>query len=327
MSTFLADVSPNLEYDTSGAQPGVATTITQEYHLPHTKTIDLIGEEFVPRSVGKNAPNVVVVSAVPISGNFTATTSTSQLIQATMPQVLAGNLNLASAANDQSGLVETSQHLNLSTVTVDMPSIAAGNATDENGGVLLCNLDELSRYIPENFYTDFNLSDTTSLEATTVSVPSSMTVPTMVTSNSTVHASQATTKLQSAAPIATILQTSNHSPTVSLSSPPIATSGPITIQLPTQPQPVQTMKTVTYVQGGSKQMLQPQVVTSVNSSFQPVKLTTTGFALTSTGERIAIKGLSGDTSTFQLQMKPAPAHTVQASHHQPQTIQLQVLAS
>lgn len=44
------------------------------------------------------------------------------------------------------------QQLQLSTVTVDLPSAitnAAAAATDENGGVLLCNLDELSRYQPK----------------------------------------------------------------------------------------------------------------------------------------------------------------------------------
>ncbi len=54
-------------------------------------------------------------------------------------------------------------------VTVDLPTITTA---EENGGVLLCNLDELSRYIPENFYTDFN--DT--LEATTATVPTANTV-------------------------------------------------------------------------------------------------------------------------------------------------------
>ena len=99
---------------------------------------------------------------MPISAgsvNFTTTSSgASQLIQTVTPQMLAGNLNFttttpAGTTLDQAttaSLIEASaQQLNLSTVTVDMPTLAAGNATttatDENGGVLLCNLDELSR--------------------------------------------------------------------------------------------------------------------------------------------------------------------------------------
>jgi hypothetical protein len=166
MSTFLTDVSSGLEYE------GTATTITTptgtyEYHLPHTKTIDLIGEEFAPRGGGHGkllhhhqpgTPNVVVVSAVPISaGNVFTATSTggcSQLIQAMPQSVSAAGLSLVATGHglnlsnsvgvDQ--LLEQHQHLNLSTGTVDMPTLAAAAAGEENGGVLLCNLDELSRY-------------------------------------------------------------------------------------------------------------------------------------------------------------------------------------
>ena len=45
-----------------------------------------------------------------------------------------------------------------SSVTVDLPSLSAAAASapaPEENGVLLCNLDDLSRYIPENFYSDF----------------------------------------------------------------------------------------------------------------------------------------------------------------------------
>ena len=66
--------------------------------------------------------------------------------------------------------------------------------------------NSLFRYIPENFYTDFNLSDTTSLEATTVTVPSSMTLPAVAASHQTIQPAQPSpAKLQSA-PITTILQ-------------------------------------------------------------------------------------------------------------------------
>lgn len=223
MSTFLTDISPNLEYEAvtmSSTGGGVAgsgscganTTITTqtqsgayEYHLPHTKTIDLIGEEFVPRNKNPSGtPNVVVVSAVPIryffdidqawlstafvislstsflgSGGsvFTATSSgVGPLIQALPNTVVthsassAGTstgsapapslqssassglqtVSVVTASGEQTHLQvpidqQQQQQLNLSTVTVDMPTIAA-TGEENNGGVLLCNLDELSRY-------------------------------------------------------------------------------------------------------------------------------------------------------------------------------------
>ena len=44
-----------LEYETSGSNGNY------EYHLPHTKTIDLIGEEFAPkRSQNQQQPSVIV---------------------------------------------------------------------------------------------------------------------------------------------------------------------------------------------------------------------------------------------------------------------------
>ena len=44
-----------LEYETSG------NNCNYEYHLPHTKTIDLIGEEFAPkRSQNQQQPSVIV---------------------------------------------------------------------------------------------------------------------------------------------------------------------------------------------------------------------------------------------------------------------------
>ena len=43
-----------LEYDTSGNNGNY------EYHLPHTKTIDLIGEEFAPKRSQQQQPSVIV---------------------------------------------------------------------------------------------------------------------------------------------------------------------------------------------------------------------------------------------------------------------------
>ena len=63
-----------------------------------------------------------------------------------------------------------------------------------------------------------------------------------------------------------------------------ATQQKLTIQLPTQPQPIAGVKTVTYVSsiGGTPNPPQYQTITT-SANLTPVKLTTTGFAYTSTG--------------------------------------------
>ena len=61
--SYLAEVSSNLENE------------VYDYHLPHTKTIDLIGEEFAPRK-----HNVIVesIGSTTVSSNIgNATTSSS----------------------------------------------------------------------------------------------------------------------------------------------------------------------------------------------------------------------------------------------------------
>merc|ERR1719367_2701039 len=63
------------------------------------------------------------------------------------------------------------QFTTLNQLPIDLHSGgAAGTVTTpgnaEESGVLLCNLDELSRYIPENFYSDFTISDGTSVPVT-----------------------------------------------------------------------------------------------------------------------------------------------------------------
>lgn len=70
-------------------------------------------------------------------------------------------------------------------------------------------------------------------------------------------------------------------PTTTVAAP----GGPITIQLPTQPQPVQAVKSVTYVaaRNNPPAFASPTSNAVTTSSFQPVKLTTTGFAITPTG--------------------------------------------
>jgi hypothetical protein len=99
--SFLTEVQGGLD---CGDAPG---STNYEYHLPHTKTIDLIGEEFAPKrsvvaggtgpgsDVISSAPNVVVVSAVPASlggggGNLIQTTTAGGLIPGATVGTTAG---------------------------------------------------------------------------------------------------------------------------------------------------------------------------------------------------------------------------------------------
>ena len=79
------------------------------HHLPHTKTIDLIGEEFAPKRAvaggGGNdvicsAPNVVVVSAVPASlgGNLIQTTTAAPpTVTGPGPQLIPVSMAMSNA--------------------------------------------------------------------------------------------------------------------------------------------------------------------------------------------------------------------------------------
>ena len=113
-------------------------------------------------------------------------------------------------------------------------------------------------------------------------LPGNLTPVTNVTTMSTATAAP---QLQSLLQPATAgLAQIGTSPTTTVAT----AQGPITIQLPTQPQPVQAVKSVTYVAARNNP---PVFASSANnavttSSFQPVKLTTTGFAITPTGKVI-----------------------------------------
>ena len=114
-------------------------------------------------SLAANAtPNVVVVSAVPGSTTLPAGTAanviftTANMAPATgIPVSVVSGLNQPVLTSSLSGLTAAEQ---LSTVTVDLNAAAAAAAAgqqaspaavaeDTNGGVLLCNLDELSRLV------------------------------------------------------------------------------------------------------------------------------------------------------------------------------------
>jgi hypothetical protein len=190
-------------------------------------------------------------------------------------------------------------------VTVDLPSISQtqqSSASQDQEGVLLCNLDDLSRYIPENFYSDFTLSSEVQqpqLPDYLQTVVAGKAVTTTVNSNNSQFGHQA--------PQA-------HGQTVQ--SPQ---NNQTIIHLPTQPQPIQGVKTVTYksaMNGSSQLTLQQagsahaQQLTNQNGGHK-----ITQYAYTPSGERIAITGLSPEAtkpgSTVQVQVKGGGYQTLQ----------------
>lgn len=168
----------------------------------------LDGNNLVVLSSANNNGGVVLShSAVPTHSTIFTTTGIPVSVVSAANMAPISTVIVSSSDGSIPSTMDPHHHqtvttsLPLSTVTVDLPSGQGhmpGTATgDENGGVLLCNIDELSRYvlfpyifpeqgikdqvttlsinyqlfcryIPENFYADFSLSDTNNLEATTV---------------------------------------------------------------------------------------------------------------------------------------------------------------
>lgn len=325
-----------LEFDPSG---GVNNNPSYEYHLPHTKTIDLIGEEFAPKArpvstsvvtvenIGANGipinaqgmpSNVVLVNS---NGSTISTNSSGvplqvqQILQQAQNQTTVGGNNIVSVALSQAMGAPTPQSFSLTSspttllassngsspavviqpnneysfqtspasVTVDLPSIHPQSAASEENGVLLCNLDDLSRYIPENFYSDFTASDT-------LQVPDYL---------QTVVAGKAITTTTNS-------QAVTNPSTQSVNPHPQS----ITIQLPTQPQPIQGVKTVTCVKPFNAN--NNTTLSTSTSQVSPGKLT--NYAYTPSGERIAIQGLPEATipgSTLQVRIKGGGMQTLQ----------------
>ena len=76
--SYLAEVAANLESE------------AYDYHLPHTKTIDLIGEEFAPRK-----HNVIVESlgSTTVTSNLSNSITSTGLSQNFGPNVVFVNAN------------------------------------------------------------------------------------------------------------------------------------------------------------------------------------------------------------------------------------------
>jgi hypothetical protein len=95
---------------------------TYDYSLPHSKTVDLIGEEFIK----KENPDGSIQT-------------TAGLLQ------LAAVSSTPKASNSLPPLTYT---------TTTIPTISTQVSSSEENGVLYCNLDDLSKYIPDNFNFD-----------------------------------------------------------------------------------------------------------------------------------------------------------------------------
>ena len=104
--SFLTEAAATLEYETG----------YNDYSLPHSKTVDLIGEEFIK----KEGSQITSVQS--------------------------------SDSKMQSGGGGSLPPLTYTTTTI--PTISTQVSASEEAGVLYCNLDDLSRYIPDNFSFD-----------------------------------------------------------------------------------------------------------------------------------------------------------------------------
>lgn len=186
-----------------------------------------------------------------------------------------------------------------------------------------------SRYIPENFYSDFTMADQTG-------VPDYLqTVVAGKTSTTTVSASNGNVTQQPS----TIQLPISMAQTMTAAANTVTNQQPITIQLPTQPQPVQGVKTVTYVNPVISKASPQQHATTVTSSatLQPLRVTQYAYTQSGklkikkidsnsnhqcvfTGERIAIQGLDPNQvkpgTTFQLQVKGGGTQTLQLQNIQ-----------
>jgi len=121
---------------------------TYDYSLPHSKTVDLIGEEFIKKENGGVQTQ---------AGGLVQLAQTASMIQRTMA-ISTGAATTAYATSSQTSLPP------LTYTTTTIPTISTQAASGEENGVLYCNLDDLSRYIPDNF----NFDTMESMEADSV---------------------------------------------------------------------------------------------------------------------------------------------------------------
>lgn len=230
-----------------------------------------------------------------------------------------GQFSLSSSSNGGSPSVVIQQPNNneysfqtspAASVTVDLPSIQHHQqASSEENGVLLCNLDDLSRYIPENYFSDFPMVEVSNSGPQVQPLHHQHAMPDYL---QTVVAGKAITTTVSASQPLHLQHPVHHQPQQQPQQPQT-----ITVHLPTQPQPIQGVKTVTYVKNSSQ--CGSGATTNVAAQMSPGKITQ--YAYTPSGERIAITGISPEAtkpgSTVQVQVKGGGYQTLQLTAIEP----------
>jgi len=169
--SFLSEATATLDYD------------TYDYSLPHTKTIDLIGEEFVKKESCGESPNGQTFQ-------LSATTAVPGSYTTTLPQFAH---------------------------STSLPSIS--QATEDNG-VLYYNLDELSRSFTGNFVDNFVFDLSENLECLVKNDPDQ--IPSITTTSDFAKVQVVSLPTQ---------------PLPASSTHQFANSKPMTISLPTIPDP------------------------------------------------------------------------------------------
>ena len=135
--SFLTEAAATLEYNT--------TDYTQEYN---TKTVENFGEEFIKK---EGSETVVSVSA---SDSLETRTATSGSYVQSSVISSASSATASTAASSFKMSTGGSLPPLTYTTTTTIPTIATQVSSSEESGVLYCNLDDLSRYIPDNFSFD-----------------------------------------------------------------------------------------------------------------------------------------------------------------------------
>ena len=152
-SSYLSEATAALEFT------------TYDYSQPTTKTVDL-GEEFTKKG---DSPAAVTTSNC--DDLVTSTTSSEAFMQTAV--ISSSSSTTSAAASSTSFKMSTGGSLPplTYTTTTTIPTIA----TQEETGVLYCNLDDLSRYIPDNFSFDQieNIATDENVSVQVLSLPSS----------------------------------------------------------------------------------------------------------------------------------------------------------
>lgn len=136
MSGFLSEAAATLEYENN----------YQEFS--HSKTVDLIGEEFVKKDEAVTSHAVIDAT--------TATTSSAEFVQA----AISSSIDTIPVSSSSFKMTSDGSLPPLTyTTTTTIPTIANQPAEQDGSNVLYCNLDDLSRYIPDNFSFDTMMHD------------------------------------------------------------------------------------------------------------------------------------------------------------------------